>query len=155
MKVYVAGNSIEYRRIQELMDGLEDNGIQVTRRWDQLAANYYQNRARGVTGKGVGSLDMSEQEARRIAMDSLADVYNSNIFVLDYGAWQGCFGRTGGKWVELGYALAASKPVIVFVEGGEVKTNFTFCFLPQVEIVVGRQELVARLKELVGIGGAK
>jgi len=139
MKVYVAGESVQHRYATEVMDGLENSGHVVTHRWDNSARFFYQNKL------AIG-IKLTELEAAGIARECLLAIDQSDVFVLLHGIYHGC---GSGKWVELGYAFARMKRIVLFVENaGEVETKNCFLFLPGVEVVVGRPGLLQKLKEI-------
>ncbi len=120
--VYVAApfNRKEEARVARAI--LEANGFLVSSRW----IDYH-----------LDAETMDEAVMRKEAQADVFDVGNADIFVLlNEEGWQK-EGQSGGRFLEMGVALALGKRVIV----AGAKTSI-FHYLPQVEFVKDVAEVV-------------
>jgi len=93
MKIYVASHDLQLG--QQVAEALKQQGYEITARWLRQEFKHTDER--------------SEEDKRRIACEDYNDVVLSDILVLISGNDK----YPGGKFVEVGIALARGKEVIV------------------------------------------
>jgi len=96
MKVYLAGSWSARDDLRLASESLTKSGIFVTSRWLHQS------------GGDIDPLD-SPGPAISAALNDLEDIESSDIFLL----YTGRESTTGGFHVELGYALARAKPILI------------------------------------------
>lgn len=111
MKVYIAAPFDRRTEIRTRRGELADVGIEVTSRWIDIADDVPPDHKRAAA-------ELADE-----AQKDLIDIDAADAVILDTET----LSTTGGMWVELGYALARSAPVIVVGPRRNV-----FCLLPQV-----------------------
>ena len=97
------------------------------------------------------SVGMSREERAEHGYADIADIENAHAVVVVANT-----STAGGKWVEMGYALATNKPVIYWeVQGLQepVKKRNPFVEMRQVHHARGVDELVGLLNSIAIIGG--
>lgn len=116
MKVYVAGSFRAKHDLKNLGKLLEANDHECTSRWlDQEAEVVFD----------LGD-DAVKEEANREARKDFEDIDRSDAVIVDTHVTS----TTGGFFVELGYALARQKPVIIV---GARRNIFMFLGATQVD----------------------
>lgn len=105
MKVYLASPYQMQPEMKQIRNDLADMGYIVTARWIDVQATDHNH--------------ISEEERARWAQEDLADIDAADYFIVfNVEAWHGR--GTGGRHVELGYAIARNK-IIIYV--GQTKEN--------------------------------
>ncbi len=101
MKIYVAGPASAREELQVYAAAFAQAGHEITSRWLDVPS-------------GVGAvLDLSDSEVQRLVGRDLADVAIADTLVMFVPNQDVLFGHTGGRHVEVGFALALEIPVIV------------------------------------------
>ena len=124
MKVYLAGRFGDRETLRELRGVLARVGVTVTSRW---------------LDSGHQSDDPTDAERSQYAREDLYDIDDADVLVLWNPAHHHRSGR-GGRHVELGYALAKRKRVILIGQRENV-----FHYLPHVEVLKDPYSLVDHL----------
>jgi len=127
MKVYIAAPWPYRDKAITVMRMLETKKVHVTSRW--LKAEH----------KAVSELTIDEQAA--FAREDLDDVLEADLLLaLNPEGWEDK--GTGGRHVELGYAIAHGKPVIL---AGE-RTN-VFHYLPSIKRIDDSEDIVKHVQK--------
>lgn len=129
MRVYLAGRFSRKAELRGYAYDLSRVGIEVDARWLQ---------------NGFHEESASPGVEQRFAVEDLEDVKRADVFVIFTEA-EGTYTR-GGRFVEMGYALALGKPVIVIGR----KENI-FVRLAEKQVATWQQavhELLARKREM-------
>lgn len=121
--IYLAGSYKDKDRLKELAGRLIARGHRVTASW--------------VYG-------MHETAAPEVAaIHDLEELDAASLMILDC---TGSKSTGGGRWVELGYALAEGKPVIIMGDRLNV-----FCHLPKLFRVQDEKGLFKMLEQIQGV----
>ena len=124
MKVYLAGRFGDRETLRELRGVLTRAGVMVTSRW--LNSHHQAE-------------DPTDEELGQYAYEDLRDIDDADVLVLWNPLHHHRSGR-GGRHVELGYALAKGKRVILIGQRENV-----FHHLPCVEVLKDPYSLVDHL----------
>lgn len=132
MRIYVAGPFVRRKEVQEVMVELASRGHHITLDWTELELNEADEDT-----KAKGSWDIQRQELQAVTR---ADI----VVACDYG--HVATGR--GMWVEVGYALAQAKEVLVFNMTAEPVHEHVFWHNTYVTVVYGKQAMLSKVEEL-------
>ena len=124
MRIYLAARYIRRDELRVYRRKLRALGHIVTSRWLDERKSPKSTVA-----------DVSVAHHVCIAQRDLADIDRADVFVLFAAEHQKQ--KRGGHWVEMGYALAAGKKIIVLEE-----LENTFCFLPGVQFFKNFEEFL-------------
>lgn len=130
MKIYLAARYLRRDELREYRRKLKELGHEVTSRWlDER--------------KDAASTvhDVTEAEHIKIALRDLEDVAAADMFVV-FNNEKGMKKR-GGHHVEMGYAMAKGKKLVVLEE----KEN-TFCYLPEIKFFKNFEEFAECLSSV-------
>lgn len=111
-RVYIAAPYVARDHIRELADELIAIGYHVTSRWLDETHEIGASTAGAATG-------LTDETVSRHALDDLADVRSADVFVAVTAKQSGAlppFGNSGGRHVEMGYALARELHIVVVGE---------------------------------------
>ena len=104
-KVYVAGATKEVERVRTVQGYCRTAGHEITFDWTD-----------GLEAQTVAEADMFDEHARTLAWRCLDGVNDADVVVLCVPAWQ----PTRGAWVELGYAVAKKRGIVILGEASRV-----------------------------------
>ena len=134
MKIYLAARYSRRLELCFLRDSLHAAGHQVTSRW--LLGGHQWNGTAHSTADAYESGGMPA-EAVRFAQEDIEDIDGADVLVAFPDPPRKSSTSRGGMHVELGYALAKRKRVIVCGQRQNV-----FHLLPEVEYISTKQDLV-------------
>jgi nucleoside 2-deoxyribosyltransferase len=97
MRVYIAADSFLQADVKELRDELVNCGVEVTSRW--------------IDAKLEAFYPTSELVLEKAACDNFSDIDRA-VFLVAYNPMTRHKSGTGGRHVEMGYALAKTKTVL-------------------------------------------
>lgn len=129
MRVYLASRFSRLPELLEYKRQLEEVGIEVTSRW-LLGGHEW---------SGTDDDALPCFAAARFAAEDLADIEAAEFIVCFTEAPRSGPSR-GGRHVEMGFALASAKPIIVVGHRENV-----FCCLPEIEFASTWEEAYRRL----------
>jgi len=138
VKVYLAARYQEHPAMRVLRDELVAAGIVVTSRWIE-------------GGHDIQADADHDEQRQRFCMEDLEDVDACDVLVVQSPKAHHRTGR-GGRHVEVGYALAKGKPVILVGERENV-----FHWHPLVRLVDDNHEVATAIKilgDLMGLTSA-
>lgn len=104
MRVYIAADSYMQAQVRQLRDELVALGVEVTSRW--------------IDAKLEAFNPTSEVDLQRAAENNFSDIERA-VFLVAYNPKSRHMSGTGGRHVEMGYALARYKPVLYVGESLE------------------------------------
>lgn len=106
MKVYLAAKYSRRFELRYVRNAMKTHGIEVTSRWI--------DNEDGESEKGSAS----EGSAENAALIDLEDIDKADAIIF-FGEPAGTAVKGGGRWLELGYALAKGKKCIAVIDGHE------------------------------------
>lgn len=133
MKIFLSGDSKNYKQITEIIHQLSYENIEVVYRWDKIGADFYKSARE----------PLSEEEARGIAVDCFKHIDSVDIVV--FVNTKDIIGA--GKWVELGYAIANNKNILV-LDSENSGTITNFIYHPKCERLNSLDEIIKRVMDL-------
>jgi nucleoside 2-deoxyribosyltransferase len=102
VRVYLAGSAVEQDRLKSYRTLLLGAGHQVTSRWLDIEV-----------GQGA-NFDWPREEVKKAAMDDLGDVAIAEAIVMVVPQpFHGLKAHSGGRHVEVGFAIALGKLVVI------------------------------------------
>lgn len=127
MKIYLASNYADHPRMRIIKEVLGQQNIKVTSRW--------------INGEHAHLEGGTHQEMNaRFAREDLEDLESAEVVVVFNEP--GPRSSRGGKHLELGYALAIKKRIILIGQPSNV-----FHYLPEIEIIEDVSDLIQKLIE--------